>query len=133
MSIPAISHVVPAQERRSAVPGPVNAPQPVQAVQRPARDSGRSATAQAMPIVEVPDEPKPVTTATVAVHIMKVPSSRVLEAFVAMQRALGRQDETARKAVPTETAVAHGKAAAYGADRVSRGMEPAGTVVDVRV
>ncbi len=41
----------------------------------------------------VPDMPDPVTTASAAVHIMKVPSARLLEAFVAMQRALGRQDD----------------------------------------
>ena len=32
-------------------------------------------------------------TADAVVHIMKVPSARLLEAFVAMQRALGRQDD----------------------------------------
>ena len=33
------------------------------------------------------------TTATAAVHLMQVPSARLLEAFVAMHRALERQDE----------------------------------------
>ena len=54
------------------------------------------ATAAAAPAAEapaVPDMPDPVTTASAAVHIMKVPSARLLEAFVAMQRALGRQDD----------------------------------------
>jgi hypothetical protein len=44
-------------------------------------------------VAEIPDEPSPVTTATVAVHIMKVPSSRLLEAFISMHRALGQQVE----------------------------------------
>ena len=44
-------------------------------------------------VAEMPDEPNPVTTATAAVHIMKVPSSRLLEAFVAMHRALGQLGE----------------------------------------
>lgn len=45
------------------------------------------AAADAAP--EVPAQPDPITTATAAVHIMKVPSSHLLAAFVAMQRALG--------------------------------------------
>lgn len=44
-------------------------------------------------VAEMPDEPNPVTTTTAAVHIMKVPSSRLLEAFVSMHRALGQQTE----------------------------------------
>jgi hypothetical protein len=51
------------------------------------------AEAQA-PAAEVPDQPNPVTTATAAVHIMKVPSSHLLEAFAAMQRALGELDQS---------------------------------------
>lgn len=49
---------------------------------------------EATPAVpEMPQEPRPVTTATAAVHLMQVPSARLLEAFVAMHRALERQDE----------------------------------------
>lgn len=44
-------------------------------------------------VPEMPQEPRPVTTATAAVHLMQVPSARLLEAFVAMHRALERQDE----------------------------------------
>jgi hypothetical protein len=40
---------------------------------------------------ELPDMPKPVTPANAAVHIMKVPNSRVVEAFVSLQRAIGQQ------------------------------------------
>ena len=41
---------------------------------------------------EAAETPNPVTTATAAVHIMKVPSSHLIEAFVAVQRALGRTE-----------------------------------------
>jgi hypothetical protein len=60
------------------------------------RLSTLSTAAAAPPATEapaVPDMPDPVTTASAAVHIMKVPSARLLEAFVAMQRAFGRQDD----------------------------------------
>jgi hypothetical protein len=40
---------------------------------------------------ELPDAPTPVTPANAAVHIMKVPSSRLVEAFVSLQRAIGLQ------------------------------------------
>ncbi|HET9821157.1 MAG TPA: hypothetical protein VFQ16_04970 [Burkholderiaceae bacterium] len=39
---------------------------------------------------EATETPDPVTPATVAVHLMKVPSSHLVEAFVAVQQALGR-------------------------------------------
>lgn len=57
--------------------------------------AARPAADTLLAVAEMPDEPNPVTTATAAVHIMKVPSSRLLEAFVAMQRALGQQAESA--------------------------------------
>ncbi len=38
-----------------------------------------------------PDLPRPVTPATAAVHLMQVPSSRVLEAVASLQRAMGLQ------------------------------------------
>lgn len=43
---------------------------------------------------ELPDAPTPVTPANAAVHIMQVPSSRVLEAFVLLQRAIGQQSHS---------------------------------------
>lgn len=55
--------------------------------------ASRPAAETVVAVAEMPDEPNPVTTATAAVHIMKVPSSRLLEAFVAMHRALGQQPE----------------------------------------
>jgi hypothetical protein len=133
MSIAAISHALTAPERRSAAPQLVGAPQPVQGVAPLARERGGSATAQALPAADVPDEPRPVTTATVAVHIMKVPSSRVLEAFVSMHRTLGRQDEATSADVPSAVTVERNKAAHYQADAERSGTTPAGTVVDLRV
>jgi hypothetical protein len=68
---------------------------------------GALATATAAPVAPVapapvaeaasalPDLPNPITTATAAVHIMKVPSSRLLEAFASMQRALGQASSSA--------------------------------------
>ena len=50
-------------------------------------------------VPEMPQQPNPVTIATAAVHLMKVPSARLLEAFVAMHRALEQQDEQQRDAV----------------------------------
>jgi hypothetical protein len=51
----------------------------------------RPQAAHPAPRPELPEAPKPLTPANAAVHIMKVPSSRVLEAFVSLQRALGQQ------------------------------------------
>jgi hypothetical protein len=41
----------------------------------------------------VPELPRPATPASIAVHMAQVPSSHLLEAFVAMQRALGREQD----------------------------------------
>ena len=46
------------------------------------------------PLPELPPQPKPVTTASVAVHLMQVPSSRLLEAYAALRQALGEQSAT---------------------------------------
>jgi hypothetical protein len=51
------------------------------------------AIAAPAPSTELPDAPNPLTTATAAVHIMKVPTSHLLEAFVSLQRALGQQSD----------------------------------------
>lgn len=57
--------------------------------------AARQARPQALqlPTAKLPDAPNPVTPANAAVHIMKVPSSRVIEAFVSLQRALGQQGQ----------------------------------------
>lgn len=46
------------------------------------------------PDVELPAQPNPVTTTSAAVHLMQVPSSRLLEAFAALRRALGEQTDS---------------------------------------
>lgn len=38
---------------------------------------------------EAPPQPRPITATSAAVHLMQVPSSRLLEAFAALSRALG--------------------------------------------
>ena len=42
---------------------------------------------------EVPPQPNPITSTSAAVHLMQVPSSRLLEAFAALHRALSDQAE----------------------------------------
>jgi hypothetical protein len=44
----------------------------------------------------LPDMPKPVTPATAGVHLMQVPSSRVIEVLASLQRALGQQVQVNR-------------------------------------
>jgi hypothetical protein len=59
--------------------------------------AGSSSSGQprsSLPAVQLPDAPKPVTPANAAVHLMRVPSSRVLEAFVLLQRAVGQQNRS---------------------------------------
>jgi hypothetical protein len=96
----------------------------------PAAAAAVAAETQA-PTAEVPDQPNPVTTATAAVHIMKVPSSHLLEAFAAMQRALGELDQGAD---PTDersvlAALANRLAAAVAPTAAS--ALPAGSVVNL--
>lgn len=91
------------------------------------RPAGPAAAAE----LEIPDEPNPVTTATVAVHIMKVPSSRLLEAFVAMSRALGQQGEL--QAGREREALAEVARKLAGSVRASPATgRAAGTVLDVK-
>jgi hypothetical protein len=47
--------------------------------------------AATLPQREVPPQPNPLTTTTAAVHLMQVPSSRLLEAFAALRQAIGNQ------------------------------------------
>jgi hypothetical protein len=49
---------------------------------------------------ELPEAPKPLTPATAAVHIMKVPTSRIVEAFALMERARGQQSAAAMWPAP---------------------------------
>jgi hypothetical protein len=53
------------------------------------------------PMAELPEAPKPLTPATAAVHIMKVPTSRIVEAFAMLERARGQQNaQTAVRETP---------------------------------
>ncbi len=80
---------------------------------------------------EMPAEPNPVTTATAAVHIMKVPSSRLLEAFVSMHRALGQQGEL--QAGREREALAELARRLAGSVKAGPGTgRGAGTVLDVK-
>jgi hypothetical protein len=47
---------------------------------------------------ELPPQPTPITTTSAAVHLMQVPSSRLLEAFAALRRALGDSAEASTPA-----------------------------------
>jgi hypothetical protein len=95
------------------------------------------ATAAAQPVdtppaaPEIPDQPNPLTSTTAAVHIMKVPTSRLLEAFVAMHRALGQQSDLQagdeRKALADLAKQLAGAVAPVGATSVK-----AGAVLDVK-
>jgi hypothetical protein len=79
---------------------------------------------------EATEIPKPATPASIAIHMAKVPSSHLLEAFVAMQRALGLQqaednDRSGLAALATQLA-----------SQLQPGTKtelPAGSVVDVTV
>lgn len=74
------------------------------------------------PAAALPEMPKPVTPATAAVHLMQVPSSRVIEVLASLQRALGQQTQSAP--------VAEDKA-----QRWARAVTPvkSGATIDVQV
>jgi hypothetical protein len=76
----------------------------------------------------VPELPQPATPISLAVHMAQVPSSHLLEAFVAMQRALGREDDdlSARSGL---AALATQLASALQPDAKSE--LPAGSVVNL--
>jgi hypothetical protein len=44
-----------------------------------------------VPVPEVPPQPTPITTTSAALHLMQVPTSRLLEAYAALRQALGEQ------------------------------------------
>ncbi len=93
--------------------------------------ASRPAAQTTAAVAEMPAQPNPVTTATAAVHIMKVPSSRLLEAFVAMSRALGQQGEL--QAGREREALAELARKLAGSVKASPGTgRGAGTVLDVK-
>jgi hypothetical protein len=93
-----------------------------------ATDAALSAVAEAPEPPAVPDLPQPATPISLAVHMAQVPTSHLLEAFVAMQRALGREqdDSSARSAL---AALATQIASALQPDAPSE--LPAGSVVNL--
>lgn len=52
--------------------------------------------------VEVPPQPNPVTTNSAALHLMQVPSSRLLEAYVALRKAVGEQASASAAGAPRD-------------------------------
>lgn len=75
-----------------AAPAAAPAAPPVQA--RPPVDPAPTAPADGQVLQsEVPPQPHPITATSAAVHLMQVPSSRLLEAFAALSRALGDSAE----------------------------------------
>jgi hypothetical protein len=68
----------------------------------------RRETALAVP--ELPKAPDPVTPASAAVHIMRVPHSRLLEGFASLQQAAVAQTPAAEPAVGPRAAAAAGAA-----------------------
>lgn len=49
---------------------------------------------------EIPPQPNPITTNSAALHLMQVPSSRLLEAYVALRKALGEQNRASAGGAP---------------------------------
>lgn len=88
-----------------------------------------AADAATTPVVEVPDAPNPVTTATAAVHIMKVPSSHLLEAFVSLQRALGQQSDAS---TPRGALAELAKRLAAALTPTAANEIPAGSLFDIK-
>ena len=81
-------------QRIDALATPVGAPT---AASAPALANDVPATSPTPTQATTPDEPlpptSPVTTTSVAVHLMQVPSSRLMEAFMALRRAMGDQSD----------------------------------------
>ena len=80
---------------------------------------------------ELPPQPNPVTTTSAAVHLMQVPTSRLLEAFAALRRALGDQAEPS---TPSSTRTDLAALLDRLADELGAGAAaelPAGSVVNL--
>lgn len=78
----------------AATPAPAAAPAAPPVRARPPVDPAPTAPADSQMLQsEVPPQPHPITATSAAVHLMQVPSSRLLEAFAALSRALGDSAE----------------------------------------
>jgi hypothetical protein len=53
-----------------------------------------------VPAPEVPPQPNPLTTTSAALHLMRVPTSHLLEAYAALHKALGEQANAPAEASP---------------------------------
>jgi hypothetical protein len=53
-----------------------------------------------VPAREVPPQPNPLTTTSAALHLMRVPTSHLLEAYAALHKALGEQANAPAEASP---------------------------------
>lgn len=84
-------------------PAPAPAEQPAVAVvatAAPATAPVAPALAAEPAGAELPPQPNPITTTSAAVHLMQVPTSRLLEAFAALRSALGDQAEPSTPSSP---------------------------------
>jgi hypothetical protein len=85
-AVSSVSAIRPVAVSTSSTPTRSDAPAP------PPRAPVRAA--------ELPEAPKPLTPATTAVHIMKVPTSRIVEAFALLERARGQQSAQTVRETP---------------------------------
>jgi len=82
----------PAMPIPMPVPKPVPTPVPVP-VPAPLSSVPAVPTAEVDTTAELPPQPNPITTTSAALHLMQVPTSRLLEAYTALRRAIGDQAE----------------------------------------
>lgn len=78
-------------------------PAPAAAPPAPAIAPAAPASSPALP-AELPLQPNPVTATSAAVHLMQVPSSRLLEAYRALHQVLGAQADAAASSTPAPRA-----------------------------
>jgi hypothetical protein len=126
----ATATAAPAAERPEVPAQPLTPPVSI-AAQPAASDALAPIVAATAPQRELPPQPNPVTTTSAALHLMRVPSSHLLEAFAALHRALVDQSD------PVEPQASRADLAAT-LDRLSRELTagaptalPAGSVLNL--
>lgn len=118
----------------TAAPPPTPTPTPTPEVAAIAADAAGLRAVVTAP--ELPLQPNPITTTSAAVHLMQVPTSRLLEAFAALHTALG-QAAGLDGAPPPPAADERGELAAFLqrlSERLGQGAPasvPAGSVVNL--
>lgn len=85
-------------QRIGALASAASAPAPATA------QAAASATQAA--VDELPPQPNPLTATSAAVHLMQVPSSRLLEAYTALHQALGAQADAGAEEATTRSGLA---------------------------